>query len=191
VKTTTILGTALIGLGAMTGAWLASTAASAQPPAGRGSEYAAQHAGVDDPLLKHLTPAQIRGLGAAAGLGLAKPAELHGLPGPKHVLELADELALTDEQTAATQAAFEAMRDRAIPAGARVLEAERRVGAVMRAMPRAIEGEVAAALDDAADAWRDLARVHIDAHATMLAILSPEQVAQYSVLRGYAEAATR
>ncbi|MFG0274816.1 MAG: hypothetical protein ACF8QF_07155 [Phycisphaerales bacterium] len=185
MKTTTILGGVCIGLATMAGAWLA-TGAAAQ--AQQRSDYATEHAGVGDPLLRHLTPAQIRGLGAAAGLGLAKPAELHGLPGPKHVLELADDLELTDEQRDRTQRAYERMRDRAIPAGQRVLDAERRVGEVMQSHPRVIEDEVARALDDAADAWRLLAREHIVAHAEMLSILTPAQVQRYSVLRGYTEA---
>lgn len=183
MKTTTILGAAMVGLAAATGSWTLAPAAQA-----RQNAYAEQHAGVNDPLLKHLTAAQIRGLQNAAGLGLAKPAELHGMPGPKHVLELADDLDLTDEQRAQTQGAYEQMRERALTLGEAVLVAERRVGEQMRRRPEAIEGEVAIALDEAAEAWRALARVHIEAHAEMMTILTGEQVERYSALRGYTDA---
>jgi Spy/CpxP family protein refolding chaperone len=183
MKTTMILGAALVGLAAAAGSWTLATAAHA-----RQNPYAQQHAGVDDPLLKHLTAGQIRGLQNAAGLGLAKPAELHGMPGPKHVLELADDLDLTDEQRAQTQGAYERMRERALTLGEAVLVAERRVGGFMQERPSAIEGEVASALDEAVEAWRALARVHIEAHAEMMTILTDEQVERYSALRGYTEA---
>lgn len=179
-----IVGAVAVGLGGLAGVWGVAEARQESP-------YAAQHAGVDDPHLRHLTRAQIEGLQSAKGLGLAKPAELHGMPGPMHVLELAEQMGLTDAQRAATEASFARMRERAIPAGLRVLEAERRVGGLMAAKPRAIEGDAARALDDASAAWRDLARIHIEAHAEMMTILTPEQVAQYSELRGYATAAAR
>lgn len=178
------LGVSAVGIAAVAGAWGVAEARQQSP-------YAAQHAGVDDPLLKHLTLAQIEGLRSAKGLGLAKPAELHGMPGPTHALELAERLELTDAQRGATQEAYERMRERAIPAGRRVLDAERRVGAVMAARPTVIDGDGARALDAAADAWRDLARIHIEAHAAMVTILTPEQVARYGELRGYTEAAPR
>ena len=45
-----------------------------------------------------LSADQVKELLAGEGMGLAKPAELNHYPGPKHVLELVTELALTADQ---------------------------------------------------------------------------------------------
>lgn len=57
-----------------------------------------------DRSIKALSSERIAGLQAGRGLGYAKAAELNGFPGPKHVLELAEELALSDDQRARTRA---------------------------------------------------------------------------------------
>ena len=54
--------------------------------------------------IKALSEQDVAGYESGAGMGFAKPAELNGYPGPMHVLELADRLALTNEQRAATHA---------------------------------------------------------------------------------------
>ncbi len=43
-------------------------------------------------------PADRKGLENGEGMGIVKYAELNGYPGPKHVLELVNELRLTEEQ---------------------------------------------------------------------------------------------
>ena len=48
--------------------------------------------------IKSLSQQQIVGYLDGRGLGLAKAAELNHFPGPMHVLELSDELGLTDQQ---------------------------------------------------------------------------------------------
>ena len=50
------------------------------------------------------------GLREGRGMGLAMPAESNGYPGPRHVLEVADQLGLSAEQRARTQSLFDAMR---------------------------------------------------------------------------------
>lgn len=75
--------------------------------------------------IKALSDQQIADLRAGRGLGLALPAELNGYPGPAHVLENADALALTADQRARTQALFEAMKAEAVPVGERLIEQER------------------------------------------------------------------
>lgn len=56
---------------------------------------------------KALSAEQIDGLSHGKGMGMAMPAELNGYPGPRHVLELASQLGLSEEQRARTQALFE------------------------------------------------------------------------------------
>ena len=64
---------------------LASTAAPAQSP----------YAGMQTRPIKALSAQQIEDLKAGRGMGLALAAELNGYPGPSHVLELSERLALS------------------------------------------------------------------------------------------------
>src|SRR3954469_25358405 len=78
----------------------------------------AQHqpyAGLDARPIKALSEQQIADLRTGRGMGLALAAELNGFPGPLHVLELADQLALSAEQRAKVQDLFAAMKQEAIP----------------------------------------------------------------------------
>ncbi len=64
------------------------------------------------------------------GMGMAKPAEFNGYPGPMHVLQLGNELALSADQRVKTQAIFEQMHAEAVRLGALLVEAERRLDAL-------------------------------------------------------------
>lgn len=55
------------------------------------------YAGFHSREIKALSASDVEGLQQGRGMGLALPAELNGYPGPMHVLELADELNLTEE----------------------------------------------------------------------------------------------
>src|SRR5205814_10408502 len=59
------------------------------------------------------------------GIGMAKAAELNGYPGPAHVLALAKELKLSDDQRQQVQVIFDHMHDRAVVLGKEVVERER------------------------------------------------------------------
>ena len=48
--------------------------------------------------IKSLSDEEVTQLLGGEGMGLALPAELNGYPGPKHVIELADDLELSTEQ---------------------------------------------------------------------------------------------
>ena len=53
------------------------------------------YAGLEDRPIKALSDEERNAYLNGAGMSLALAAELNGLPGPKHVLELAEELSLT------------------------------------------------------------------------------------------------
>lgn len=142
------------------------------------------YVGLETRAIKALSADEIDGWLAGHGMGLALPAELNAHPGPKHVLELADELELTDEQRSATRAAFDRMHEATSRLGARLVEGEARLDALF------------AAGDADADAVRELTvRLgtlrgeirwhHLAAHLEMRRLLSAEQVAAYDRLRGY------
>jgi hypothetical protein len=66
------------------------------------------YAGQQTRTIKALSDDDIATLRKGEGMGMAKAAELNGYPGPKHVLDLAQQLRLTDAQRDNVQAIFEA-----------------------------------------------------------------------------------
>ena len=129
-----------------------------------------------------LSQQEIKALEGGMGMGMAMIAETNQYPGPKHVLELADELELTDEQRAATQQLYGEVRSKAVPLGRQIIEAE---AALERAF---VEKTVDAASLEAAvleiGALRARLRLaHLGAHLRQRAVLSEDQVATYAKLR--------
>lgn len=122
---------------------------------------------------------------AGAGMGYARAAELNHFPGPMHVLELADKLALTDEQRAATKRLMDAHKAQARALGAKLVEAEREVEALFRG-GQVEEAALAKAVRSAAALEGEYRLSHLETHRRMRALLTAEQVARYDELRGYA-----
>jgi Spy/CpxP family protein refolding chaperone len=151
---------------------------------GHGVPAADNYAGQQNRAVTSLSDEELTGLPAGKGLGFAKPAELNGYPGPMHVLEMADKLALTPEQRTAVQAIFERMSSTAKVAGAAYVEAERAVDAVFRSgKPDVLV--VANAIAEADAARSELRMAHLAAHLETTPILTPQQRATYAKLRGY------
>src|SRR5258705_4499780 len=73
------------------------------------------YSGMQTRPIKALSDQQVADLKAGRGMGLALAAELNGYPGPAHVLELSDKLALTVEQRARVRQLFESMKQEAVP----------------------------------------------------------------------------
>lgn len=138
--------------------------------------------------IKALGEAQIRDLLSGAGMGFALAAELNGLPGPRHVLELAAGLSVSHEQAVAVQSVFDRMETRAIDIGGRIVAAEADLDA-MFAAGRATVDEISRRSIEIGRLYGQLRAVHLGAHVETLALLSPEQVSRYQTLRGYAGAA--
>jgi Spy/CpxP family protein refolding chaperone len=122
-------------------------------------------------------------------MGLALPAELNGYPGPKHVLELAAELDVSEDRRQAVQRVHDAMLEQAKELGRQIVEAERRLDALF-AGAEATPEAVRAALDHLATLQAALRHTHLHAHLETKALLTEAQVARYTHLRGYAAEAT-
>jgi len=75
------------------------------------------YAGMQTRTIKALSDQQIADLKAGRGMGLAMAAELNGYPGPIHVLELSEQLALSADQKARVEALFKSMKVEAVPLG--------------------------------------------------------------------------
>lgn len=122
------------------------------------------------------------GLREGRGMGLALAAETNGYPGPRHVLELAEALALTPEQRQRTQRLFDDMDAQARTLGARLLREEAALDA-MFAGKRATRDELVRIVGAAAEAEAALKIVHLETHLAMMEMLTPAQVALYVELR--------
>ena len=82
------------------------------------------YVGLQERAIKSLSADDIEQLRHGRGWGLALPAELNGVPGPAHLLELQERIPLSPDQVAQIQALFDAMKAAAIPAGERLIAAE-------------------------------------------------------------------
>lgn len=150
---------------------------------------AAQHAqkpyaGEERREVKSLSAEEVESLLRGDGAGMAKAAELNHYPGPRHVLELADQLKLDDRQRAEAQRIFDAMRAEALSLGARVVEAERALDALF-ARGEADAARLSTASREVGRLRADLRAAHLRAHIEMRAALTPDQIRLYDRLRGY------
>ena len=186
----------VLGLAGLTGTHvLADVAAQEGTPAaaddGAGHVHAAAsptspYAADFDPeaAIRALTAEEVAQIERGEGAGFAKAAELNGVPGPRHVLDLAHELGLSHDQVTRVQAVADAMKAAVVPAGERYLAAQRRLEQDFRAgaiTEEALPGRVA-------EVYRlegELAAAHLIAHLQTAKLLTSEQIAAYNRLRGY------
>ena len=117
-------------------------------------------------------------------MGLALAAELNGYPGPAHVLELSEKLALSAAQKQRIQTLFDSMKAESTPIGVRLIEQESALD--QQFVSRSITPD---ALKDATIrigvTQAELRNAHLKYHLETAQILSPEQMKQYADLRGY------
>jgi Spy/CpxP family protein refolding chaperone len=149
------------------------------PPSGQ-----SPYVGFETRDVKTLSTERQEGLKRGAGLGYALAAEMNGYPGPRHVLELADQLGLDADQKSRVQRAFEKMRKDAITAGEALIASEAhldRLFALKQVSYDRIDAQTAVAAGQEAR----LRAVHLKAHLEMAEILTPEQTESYNRLRGY------
>jgi Spy/CpxP family protein refolding chaperone len=142
------------------------------------------YVGQESRRIKSLSPTDVRGLLNGEGMGLAQAAELNGYPGPKHVLELAEPLKLTATQLDATKATFRKMNSRAKEIGAQIVEREQALDALF-AGGSVTSDVLGRSVERIGALQAELRALHLDAHLSQVAILTPEQVAEYRRLRGY------
>lgn len=144
------------------------------------------YAGLEARPVKALSTERREGLLAGAGLGFAMAAELNGHPGPKHVLELAEALALTPEQRTGVQASFDRMHAESVRLGTALVAAEEQLD--RRFAHRHLDASRLAELTtEIARLEGELRYTHLVAHLETDALLTPEQRARYGELRGYGE----
>jgi Spy/CpxP family protein refolding chaperone len=147
------------------------------------------YAGQEARGIKALSQDDIEGLLAGVGTpfgGMAKPAELNGYPGPRHVLDAAKagELELTGEQQKKIESLYEEMRSEAIQLGKQIIDIEKVIDDAFSSAT--ITKEILQKkVSESASLYGRLRFVHLKYHLVMMDVLTPQQVERYNELRGY------
>jgi len=117
------------------------------------------------------------------GMGLASIAEMNNFPGPKHVLDVKDELLLTRDQVKKIEALERVVSSAAVQKGTDVVQAEDDLEKMLE-NPTVSEKAVRSKLEEIGKLRADLRFIHLQAHLRMKQILTPEQLKKYSELKG-------
>jgi len=144
------------------------------------------YAGEESRQIKSLSASDIEELRNGRGWGLATSAELNGVPGPAHLLELKKEIALSDDQEREIKLIFDDMKSRAILQGDKLIELERKLDNEFINKP-ATPQSLRSLLTSIAETRSDLRYIHLFTHLQMLDIVSEQQIKKYNMLRGYAQ----
>ena len=142
------------------------------------------YAGQETRAIKALSQSEIEGYLSGEGMGYALAAELNHYPGPKHVLESLEQLALTGEQNAKTKELFESMKNEAVSIGRELIEREKELDYLF-ANETIDDTQLEAILIEIGTLQAKLRYVHLSAHIEQKNILTPHQIMLYDQLRGY------
>jgi Spy/CpxP family protein refolding chaperone len=142
-------------------------------------------AGFETRAIKALSAEQIADLRAGRGMGLALAAELNGYPGPRHTLDLADQIGLSDDQRARVQNLFDEMTAEAAPLGERLVAQEAALDRLFAERTADLD-TLAIATAAIGETQGELRRVHLKYHVLTRPLLTQRQMQRYSELRGYA-----
>jgi Spy/CpxP family protein refolding chaperone len=142
------------------------------------------YAGQDTRAMKALSPEEMQALLSGHGMGLAKAAELNHYPGPRHVLDLATQLQLSETQRAETQQIYDRMHPEAVRLGTLIVDKERELDHLFAT--EAVNSQTLQHLTkQIAQLQGDLRLAHLQAHVDMKHVLSREQIDTYDTFRGY------
>jgi Spy/CpxP family protein refolding chaperone len=142
------------------------------------------YAGQETRAIKALSAEEIQALLGGQGMGLAKAAELNHYPGPRHVLDLATQLQLSEPQRTETQQIYDRMHQEAVRLGTLIVDKERELDRLFTV--EAIDSHTLQSLTKQIAQLRgDLRVAHLQAHVEMKRVLSREQIDMYDALRGY------
>ncbi len=148
------------------------------------SSHVSKYAGQENRNIKSLSHDDIDQLRNGKGWGLAKAAELNGMPGPAHLLEMKEEIQLSEDQKKQVEKLFAEMNEQAIPLGLRLIKLESRLNKSFE--NRSInKDKLKSLLNAISEIHAELRYVHLSAHLKTPHILTDEQIAQYNSLRGY------
>ena len=139
----------------------------------------------DNPI-RGMSPEEVKELETGAGAGFARAAELNGYPGPRHILDLRDNLDLSEDQRAEVQKLYDAMNGEARQMGAEILQLETELELAFR--EGTIDGTtLETKVSNLAEKYGELRLLHLRTHLTAIQFLTPHQLTLYNQLRGYSQ----
>jgi len=146
--------------------------------------YTSKYVGEEYRKIKSLSPDDVEELTKGGGWGLAKAAELNGIPGPAHILEMVDKINLTDEQKKKIQKIYNEMTGEAIALGKQLirLEMELNIGFSNRNINQELLENYVREIEKVRAKLRI---VHLSTHLQTPNILTNKQIILYNKLRGY------
>ena len=145
-----------------------------------------KYAGQEIRSIKSLSSKDVAELRRGGGWGFAKVAELNGIPGPIHLLEMKDQIALSADQVARITAIYERMRAEATTLGEEFIQSEADLDRSFRDGSIS-EASLASKLEQISSVRAKLRNVHLSAHLKVRPILTLAQVTVYNRLRGYSQ----
>jgi hypothetical protein len=137
--------------------------------------------------VRGLSPQEVDDLLNGRGAGYARTAELNNYPGPRHVLDMQQELNLSAEQIMQIEAVFRQMQAEAQQLGQEIVERETQFSQGF-AHQTITEAELQAQTGELAQLYGHLRATHLQAHLQITPLLSAQQIARYNTLRGYTDA---
>ncbi len=166
--------------------WLVILCVFVSPMSVFAETYTSKYVGEEHRKIKSLSPDDIEELKKGGGWGLAKVAELNGVPGPAHILEMEGEIHLTDEQKKEIQKIYKGMKAKAIKLGEQLihLEMELNDNFSNRTINQML---LEKSVQEIEKIRANLRVVHLSTHLQMPNILSNKQIALYNKLRGYSK----
>jgi Arc/MetJ family transcription regulator len=161
---------------------------------GADSHYQHQHGGSSGQetaaATSSLSADDVTALLTGDGMGQAKAAELNGYPGPKHVLELASALELTEDQAREVTTLRANMLEAAIRLGHAIVNEERMLDEAFRSGTMTAD-DLTARVSSIARLKGDLRAVHLAAHIATRTLLTRKQTERYRALRAHGGQAPR
>lgn len=142
------------------------------------------YAGQEHRKIKALSEQEISDYLNGRGMGTSKAAELNHYPGPRHVLDHAKQLGLSQQQTARTQEIYDAMSDESARIGRQIVQKEAELEALY-ATQQADAGNTQRIVRELASLQAEFRLAHLNAHLSMRQVLSSQQIATYDRVRGY------
>ena len=145
-------------------------------------------AGFQRRAVKALSDAEFADLRAGRGMGIAPAAEMNGLPGRAHVIELSDKIGRSEAQLLKVRELFASMKDETVAIGMRLIAQ----GTVLdeQFASKTIGAEsLAEATKSIGETQEALRLGHLKFHLAMADILSPAQTERYKAPRGYSNGA--
>ncbi|HZA57355.1 MAG TPA: hypothetical protein VE616_24140 [Candidatus Udaeobacter sp.] len=154
------------------------------PAVASAAEISSPYAGQETREIKALSRDEINGYLSGDGMGFAKAAELNHYPGPKHVLDLADQLQLSEEQRRRSQMIFEDMKSKAVSLGRQLVEKERLLDSRF-GDAKISDAELVQLVTEISVLHGKIRAAHLQAHLAQRAALTADQLMRYDTLRGY------